>query len=710
MRMHDATACRRPTAGGSAPPSSCSPPHGIDGISLREINRAAGARNGSALQYHFRDRDGLLGRSWPSTTARSRPAATPCSTPTRPRAATTCGPWPGRSSARWRPSSPTTDGGPQYLQILADLMNRPRPPSSTPRTSTTPRRASSAGAPSSAACWRTTPPAAPPLRGHPLRRGRAGPPGPRPTATTGCSPATSSTWWPVCSAPRLSDETRPARPAQPTPPQEPGPMTEVRARAGSAPTSWTSTPWATGWTPRASPPGPSPTPRRWPAAPRTCCCGSPRQAAPPAARPPATCAGSATTSCGARPGSSRPGRQRRAPPRPSWPGPASPRPAWPATRSSTSWTRSTGSTRPAGCRRSSRTSRDAGRQIGPAHGRRHRRPGRRRPRAPWAWPTSASPATSSSARSRWMGELDSYAELEGYPGPEIPGLGRGGVVARRQPADEWRPGIMHGDYHLSNVMIAPDGPEVAAIVDWEMCTIGDPLLDLGNMLAPGPSAPTATRPASAGSAAASRPAHARRRRGPLRRALRPRHRPPSPGTRPWPASSSASCSRAPTPGPAGKAPRRSATCSTPPPSGCSPAPTPSSRKAHLDRLHPHPRARGHPPRVGLHRHRGQPGEAQMGPPRTPRHTSAARRMRGQGPEAGIWLPHMPEEWGGMGLGHVELAMVQAEAAKSRLGPWVLNCQAPTRATCTPCCTGAPRSRRRRTCGPCARAASPAASP
>ncbi len=30
----------------------------------------------------------------------------------------------------------------------------------------------------------------------------------------------------------------------------------------------------------------------------------------------------------------------------------------------------------------------------------------------------------------------------------------------------------------------------------------------------------------------------------------------------------------------------------------------------------------------------------------------------------------------MGLGHVELAMVQAEAAKSRYGPWVFNCQAP----------------------------------
>jgi len=43
---------------------------------------------------------------------------------------------------------------------------------------------------------------------------------------------------------------------------------------------------------------------------------------------------------------------------------------------------------------------------------------------------------------------------------------------------------------------------------------------------------------------------------------------------------------------------------------------------------------------------------------------------------GLWLPHMPAEWGGMGLGHVALAMVQAEAAKTRVGPWVLNCQAP----------------------------------
>jgi aminoglycoside phosphotransferase (APT) family kinase protein len=90
---------------------------------------------------------------------------------------------------------------------------------------------------------------------------------------------------------------------------------------------------------------------------------------------------------------------------------------------------------------------------------------------------------------RWMGELDSYAGLDGYPGPDIPGLDRVAAWLDHNRPRDWRPGIMHGDYHLSNVMISPDGPDVAAIVDWEMCTIGDPLLDLGNLLGTWPIGP-----------------------------------------------------------------------------------------------------------------------------------------------------------------------------------------------------------------------------
>ena len=92
---------------------------------------------------------------------------------------------------------------------------------------------------------------------------------------------------------------------------------------------------------------------------------------------------------------------------------------------------------------------------------------------------------------RWMGELESYGELDGYPGPDIPHLDEVASWLDTNRPVEWRPGIMHGDYHLSNVMIAPDAPEVAAVVDWEMCTIGDPLLDLGNMLGTWPIGPDA---------------------------------------------------------------------------------------------------------------------------------------------------------------------------------------------------------------------------
>ncbi len=87
---------------------------------------------------------------------------------------------------------------------------------------------------------------------------------------------------------------------------------------------------------------------------------------------------------------------------------------------------------------------------------------------------------------RWISELESYSRFEGYPGPEIPGVDE---VARWLDANrppQSRTGIIHGDYHLANVMFSYAGPELAAIVDWEMCTIGDPLLDLGWLLATWP--------------------------------------------------------------------------------------------------------------------------------------------------------------------------------------------------------------------------------
>jgi len=84
---------------------------------------------------------------------------------------------------------------------------------------------------------------------------------------------------------------------------------------------------------------------------------------------------------------------------------------------------------------------------------------------------------------RWLSELESYSRFEHYPGPDIPGVDKvADWLDRNRPASS-RAGIIHGDYHLANLMYRYDGPQVAAIVDWEMCTIGDPLLDLGWLLA-----------------------------------------------------------------------------------------------------------------------------------------------------------------------------------------------------------------------------------
>ncbi|MBU2955034.1 phosphotransferase [Marinobacter sp. F3R08] len=44
--------------------------------------------------------------------------------------------------------------------------------------------------------------------------------------------------------------------------------------------------------------------------------------------------------------------------------------------------------------------------------------------------------------------------------------------------------IAHGDYRLGNLMLAPDRPEVIAILDWELSTLGHPLADLAYFCLP----------------------------------------------------------------------------------------------------------------------------------------------------------------------------------------------------------------------------------
>jgi len=88
---------------------------------------------------------------------------------------------------------------------------------------------------------------------------------------------------------------------------------------------------------------------------------------------------------------------------------------------------------------------------------------------------------------RWKSQLDGYAEFAGWPGPgRLPGVERVAAWLEANRPGSFRPGILHGDYHLANVMYRADAPELAAIVDWELATVGDPLVDLGWLLATWP--------------------------------------------------------------------------------------------------------------------------------------------------------------------------------------------------------------------------------
>ena len=88
---------------------------------------------------------------------------------------------------------------------------------------------------------------------------------------------------------------------------------------------------------------------------------------------------------------------------------------------------------------------------------------------------------------RWQAQLASYAEQPGWTGPqEIPGVDKVAAWLAAHCPKDFQPGIIHGDYHLANVLYDNDSAELTAIVDWELTTIGDPLVDLGWLMATWP--------------------------------------------------------------------------------------------------------------------------------------------------------------------------------------------------------------------------------
>ncbi|MEQ1808452.1 MAG: phosphotransferase family protein [Terricaulis sp.] len=84
---------------------------------------------------------------------------------------------------------------------------------------------------------------------------------------------------------------------------------------------------------------------------------------------------------------------------------------------------------------------------------------------------------------RWMSQLASYKESENYEQRDIPGLAYVADWLKANTPPMSAPGIIHGDYSLANAMFQHRTPaRLAAMIDWELATIGDPLLDLGWVL------------------------------------------------------------------------------------------------------------------------------------------------------------------------------------------------------------------------------------
>jgi aminoglycoside phosphotransferase (APT) family kinase protein len=78
---------------------------------------------------------------------------------------------------------------------------------------------------------------------------------------------------------------------------------------------------------------------------------------------------------------------------------------------------------------------------------------------------------------RWSGQYRA-SETEA-----IPAMDR--LIAaldRNCPADDGQVTLVHGDYRIDNLLFAPDGPDIVAVLDWELSTLGHPYADLAAVI------------------------------------------------------------------------------------------------------------------------------------------------------------------------------------------------------------------------------------
>ncbi len=79
---------------------------------------------------------------------------------------------------------------------------------------------------------------------------------------------------------------------------------------------------------------------------------------------------------------------------------------------------------------------------------------------------------------RWSAQFAASA-APGAAAPEL--VHRVGMELARRVPPQRRTSVVHGDFRIDNALLRPDGT-VAAVLDWELCTLGDPMADLGTFL------------------------------------------------------------------------------------------------------------------------------------------------------------------------------------------------------------------------------------
>jgi aminoglycoside phosphotransferase (APT) family kinase protein len=84
---------------------------------------------------------------------------------------------------------------------------------------------------------------------------------------------------------------------------------------------------------------------------------------------------------------------------------------------------------------------------------------------------------------RWLGQLESYKTSDGYAGRVIEGMAYVADYLRANMPQTQHVGVIHGDYSFANSLYQYGEPaRLAAMIDWELTTIGDTMLDIGSVL------------------------------------------------------------------------------------------------------------------------------------------------------------------------------------------------------------------------------------